>query len=71
MGKVIPQAHRDSTSSPVRAVRYKARGDGNFYVLIDALDVNERDQRSLKSFLRSKEWQYNSQGKMNEKVTVI
>ena len=45
----------DSTSSPVRAVRYKARGDGNFYVLIDALDVNERDQRSLKSFLRSKE----------------
>ena len=63
----------DSTSSwsPVPAAGYKARGDRNFYVLIDALDVNERDQRSLKSFLRSKEWQYNSQGKMNEKVTVI
>lgn len=40
----------DSTSSPVRAAKYKARGDGNFYVfIIDALDVNERDQTSLKS----------------------
>lgn len=45
----------DSTSSPVPAAGYKARGDGNFYMLIDALDVNERDQRSLKSFWRSKE----------------
>lgn len=35
----------DSTSSPVAgAARYKARGDRNFHVLIDALDVNERDQ---------------------------
>lgn len=38
-----------STSSPVPAAGYKARGDRNFYVLIDALDLNERDQRSLKS----------------------
>lgn len=45
----------DSTSTPVPAAGYKARGDGNFYMLIDALDVNERDQRSLKSFSRSKE----------------
>lgn len=45
----------DSTSSPVPAAGYKARGDGNFYMLIDALDVNERDLRSLKSFSRSKE----------------
>lgn len=45
----------DSTSTPVPAAGYKARGDGNFYMLIDALDGNERDQRSLKSFWRSKE----------------
>lgn len=45
----------DSTSTPVPAAGYKARGDGNFYMLIDALDVNEKDQRSLKSFSRSKE----------------
>ena len=45
----------DSTSTPVPAAGYKARGDGNFYMLIDALDVNERGQRSLKSFSRSKE----------------
>lgn len=45
----------DSTSTPVPAAGYKARGDGNFYMLIDALDVNERDQRSLKSLSRSKE----------------
>lgn len=45
----------DSTSTPVPAAGYKARGDGNFYMLIDALDGNERDQRSLKSFSRSKE----------------
>lgn len=45
----------DSTSTPVPAAGYKARGDGNFYMLIDALDVNERDQRSLTSFWRSKE----------------
>lgn len=45
----------DSTSTPVPAAGYKARGAGNFYMLIDALDLNERDQRSLKSFSRSKE----------------
>ena len=44
----------DSTSSPVRAAVYKARGDLNFYVLIDALDVNERDQRGLKSLFALK-----------------
>lgn len=53
--KVIPQAR-----SPVRAAGYKARGDENFYVLIDALDVNERDQRSLKSLFALREWQYNT-----------
>ena len=47
--KVIPQA-----GSPVRAAGYKARGDRNFYVLIDALDVNERNQRSLKSLFALK-----------------